>query len=136
MTAALIRKLESTVAPSRVLDFELHLACIGDPIWPATDMRGRVTDPNSRMSDYLRAYRDVIDLDDQDFDIPRYTVSIDAALLLVPEDWRKDIWLKRHGGHHWSCVLHIPSRQREGRHMLAALAVCIAASEAVRHDRG
>ena len=59
------------------------ISLIEDAVWPATDMRGRVTNPHSRMSDYLATYRDVIDADDQDFDFPRYTASLDAALALV-----------------------------------------------------
>lgn len=84
--AGLIARLEALAKPSRVADFEIHLACVGDPVWPAHDMRGRVTNPNSRMSDYLKTFRDVIDADDQDFDFPRYTGSVDAALTAVSED--------------------------------------------------
>lgn len=79
----LLARVQAATGPSRVTDFELHIALVGDAIWPATDIRGRVTNPHSRMSDYLAAYRDVIDDDDQDFDFPRYTASLDAALSLV-----------------------------------------------------
>lgn len=58
---------------------------------------------------------------------PNYTASIDDALTLVTERWRKDIWLKRHNGHHWSCELHIPSSEVDGRHVHAPIAICIAA---------
>lgn len=85
MSNDLLAKLRAATRPSRVLDFEIHLMLFGDPLWPATDMKGRVTNPNAKMSDYLATYRDVIDADDQDFDFPRYTASIDGALTLVPE---------------------------------------------------
>lgn len=73
--------------PSRLLDFEIHIAIADDPIWPSQDHIGRITNPNSRMSDYLSTFRDVIDADDQDFDFPRYSGSIDAAVSIVPPGW-------------------------------------------------
>lgn len=83
----LIAKLEGAASGSRELDFEFHISQVEDAIWPTTDMRGRVTNPHSRMSDYLAAYRDVISADDQDFDFPRYTTSVDAILALVEREF-------------------------------------------------
>jgi hypothetical protein len=71
---SLEQRLAGASGPSRVLDFEIHIAVVEDTKWPARDWR---------MSDYLATYRDVIDRDDQDFDFPRYTSSIDSALELV-----------------------------------------------------
>jgi hypothetical protein len=84
---ALALRCEAMTTPSRLLDFEIHIAAIKDELWPVIERDGRVSNPNSRMSDYLRIYRDVIDADDQDFEFPRYSGSIDAAVLLVPKDW-------------------------------------------------
>lgn len=84
---ALALRCEATTSPSRLLDFEIHIAAVEDAVWPVVERDGRVSNPNSRMSDYVRIYRDVIDADDQDFEFPRYTRSLDAAVLLVPEDW-------------------------------------------------
>jgi hypothetical protein len=78
---------ERATSPSRLLDFKIHIAAVEDAVWPVVERNGRVSNPNSRMSDYLAIYADVIDADDQDFDFPRYTGSIDAALLLVPDEW-------------------------------------------------
>lgn len=65
---------------------------------------------------------------------PPYTSSLDIAMKLVPKRWSKDIWLKRHGGHHWACDLHVPSSERRGRHVHAPIAVCIAALTAIASD--
>lgn len=78
----LLARVEAAAGPDRVLDFELHIGIVCDEIWPATNRQGFVTNPYSRMSDYLATYRDVINADDQDFDFPRYTASLDAALAL------------------------------------------------------
>ncbi len=88
----LLARLEAATGPDRELDFELHISLIEDAVWPVTDRRGRVTNPNSRMSDYLATYRDVINADDQDFDFPRYTASLDAALGLVERTLPNWLW--------------------------------------------
>lgn len=80
---SLLTRAQQATGASRAIDFELHILLVGAAVWPATDMRGRITNPHSKMSDYLGAYREVIDADDQDFDFPRYTASVDAALGLV-----------------------------------------------------
>lgn len=79
--------LKGADGPSRVLDFELHILLVEDKAWPARDRRGRIINPNARMSDYLSVFRDVIDVDDQDFDFPRYTSAMDAAITLIPQGW-------------------------------------------------
>jgi|ERR1700761_4058 len=78
---------ETATGSLRVLDFEIHIEAIEDGIWPTMDRHGRIINPDAKMSDYLAAYRSVIDSDDQDFDLPRYTASLDAALTLVPEGY-------------------------------------------------
>lgn len=84
---ALALRCETLTAPSRLLDFEIHIAAVEDAVWPVIERNARVSNPNSRMSDYLSVYRDVIDADDQDFEFPRYTRSIDAAVALMPCGW-------------------------------------------------
>ena len=105
----LAERVQALTQSSRVVDFEIQIAVFGDAIWPATDMQGRITNPNSRMSDYLATYSDVINQDDQDFNFPRYTASLDAAMTLVSEghlwtmdswsdyDWSVGIWFYRKG---------------------------------------
>lgn len=83
---ALLERVEKATEGSRVLDFELHIQLVEDAVWPVRDPAGRMINPDSRMSDYLALHRDVIDSDDQDFDFPRYTTSIDAALALVERE--------------------------------------------------
>jgi hypothetical protein len=104
---ALAGRVAAATAASRVLDFEIQIAVFGDAIWPATDMQGRITNPNSRMSDYLAIYRDVIDQDDQDFNFPRYTASLDAAMTLVPEGY---YWTVDQRIDHWTAVFNNPDR--------------------------
>lgn len=117
-------------APSRVLDFDLHILLIEDAIWPATDMRGRITNPNSRMSDYLRTYRDVIDADDQDFDFPRYTGSLDAAIALVRRVKPDAFWQVGHDeddpGQFRARLLPFPQRVSLGYGATPALALIAA----------
>lgn len=79
----LIEKLEAATEGGRLLDFEIQVA-IEDRIWPSRRMNGTIINPNAKMSDFLEACRDVIDADDEDYDFPRYTTSLDAALTLVP----------------------------------------------------
>lgn len=79
----LLSRVESGSGADRVLDIEVQIALVGDAVWPARDMRGRITNPNSRMSDYLETYRDTINADDQDFDFPRYTTDLNAVVALV-----------------------------------------------------
>lgn len=130
----LIEKLGQAMGPSRVTDFELHLAIVGDPLWPSHDMKGRITNPHSRMSDYLASFRDVIDADDQDFDFPRYTASIDAALNLAPCG---GFWSASHGRVHsgepiGAARLFTPLTEllAEAEAMSVPLAICIAALKA------
>lgn len=87
----LAARCKQSTKPSRLLDFEIHIAAVGDALWPVIERNGRVSNPNSRMSDYLEIYRDNIDADDQDFDFPRYTASMDAAMSLFPSNLQ---WLE------------------------------------------
>lgn len=103
--ADLIAELEKAPGPSRDLDFEIH--CLGKP--------GHA--PPMRM---------ILTMDR----VPTYTDSVDVALTLVPELWRKDIWIKRRSGHHWTVTLHQPSIEREGWHKHLPNALCIAALKA------
>lgn len=79
----LLERVKAATGPDRELDFRIHIAVIEDVVWPVRDRLGRITNPDYRMSDYLRGYSSVINSDDQDFDFPRYTSSIDAALALT-----------------------------------------------------
>lgn len=79
----LIARVEALTGADREVDFRLHIALVEDAVWPAHDMKGRLVNPDSRMSDYLAIYADVIKSDDQDFDFPRYTASLDAAMALA-----------------------------------------------------
>jgi hypothetical protein len=71
-------RCEKASKPSRLLDFEIQVL-IDDRYWPIYDWKWRITNPNARMSDYLAEYRSIIDDDDQDFDFPRYTSSLDGS---------------------------------------------------------
>ena len=88
----ILNRLRSAERGSRELDFRIHIAAVNDAIWPVHDRLGRVTNPDYRMSDYLRDYDEVINSDDQDFDFPRYTESIDAALVLVERTLPCGLW--------------------------------------------
>lgn len=93
--STLLSRVESGSGADRATDIEIQIALVGDAVWPARDMRGRITNPNSRMSDYLETYRDTINDDDQDFDFPRYTTDLNAVVALVEArlpGWR---WMVR-----------------------------------------
>lgn len=87
----LMERVRAATGRDRELDFRVHIVCVEDAVWPVRDRLGRVTNPNYRRSEYLADYASVINLDDQDFDFPRYTASIDAALALV-ERVRPGTW--------------------------------------------
>ena len=105
--ARLIERLEKLGGPDRNVD---------DAIWMATKPP---------------AQHDKFALDILAIPVaPRYTASVDTAMTLVPEEWKKDIWMQRYGGHHWQVTLHIPSNQQDGRSVHLPLALCIAALRA------
>jgi hypothetical protein len=124
---SLAKRCETATEGSRVLDFEIHIAMVGDAVWPVLDRYGRVLNPDAKMSDYLAAYHDVIDDDDQDFDFPRYSSSIDAALTLVPEHC---LWIIEKGAAWVSWLSGDDVKETQARCANSALAVSAAAIRA------
>lgn len=64
---------------------------------------------------------------------PRYSTSIDAALLLVPGDWRLEhLGEQLHLPQMWECELHNRNEEQaiQGEAATPALAICIAALKA------
>lgn len=84
---ALAERVESLEGPDRVTDCDIRMAVLGDmPFGVVTDNRHQIV-RSGTLSEYIDAYRDVINLDGaiSDEEIRHYTTSIDGALSLVPE---------------------------------------------------
>lgn len=113
----LIARLEKATEPDRRLDFDIWVTHTKPSGFPAAG------EPERTRTAWFECWKNKDGF-------PAYTKSADDALTLVPERWSKDIWIKRHGGHHWSCTLHIPSYQQDGRHKELAIAISIAALRA------
>lgn len=113
----LIKRLECATGPDRRLDFDIWVATTNPSGFPA------LGEPDEIRTQWFEGWKDRNGF-------PFHTSSIDAAMMLIPEGWNKDIWLKRHNSHHWSCDLHIPSHENCGRHVSLPIAICIAALRA------
>lgn len=82
---ALAERVEGLDGPDRVTDCDIRMAVLGDmPFGVVTDNRHQIV-RSGTLSEYLDAYRDVINLDGaiSDEEIRHYTASIDAAMTLV-----------------------------------------------------
>ena len=125
----LIVRLEQAQCADQVLDEEIDRILYPD-IWLIRDSYAPEPDANIIWN----------------YNIPRYTGSADAALMLVPEDWRVHIlseWdnqtLRNRGA--WQCIL---GRAGEGDNFggkfrcdhasTPAIAICIAAIKVITHQ--
>lgn len=86
---ALAERVEASAGADRELDAEIRLAVLGDcPYGAIVGNRYQVIGTGT-LSGYVEAFREVLTDDDALHDdvVPRYTVSIDAAVTLVPDGW-------------------------------------------------
>lgn len=121
-----LRRLHAVEVPDHYLDKLVARACGFSVAWKR-DTNGSYRYSRVPIGSYMLG--DVL---------PRYTASLDAALTLVPEEWRTN-WCGEQPDRRWSFELIARNENKSTDrvvHKLGAIALCIAALKARRMIEG
>jgi hypothetical protein len=121
MTDSLLSRLQSLTAPSREVDAEIALA----NGWQTTFARTVWMNPDKHL----------------DHDPPRYTESLDAALMLAPEamTWTVSKWFNHSGdgdtAYYWADLHCAPDEHWSAHHKLPSVSLLIAIMKAKKENK-